>query len=130
MIAAVASSCTGEHAASASIPGPCLLTSIHSSTIGGSPLPPDVDATKKSASTAGGVTLLGGRGPFHAFSRNAGLDIRSPVGEEDIGRRPTSRKEDLGGEEDLALDTDDLVTADFFSQALDSVVGKPILVQQ
>jgi hypothetical protein len=108
----------------------CRLISIHSSTTGGSPFPPDVDSTKKSASTAGGVTLLGGRGPFHAFSRNEGLDIRSPVGEEDIGRRPTSRKEDLGGEEDLALDTDDLVTADFFSQALDSVVGKPILVQQ
>jgi hypothetical protein len=85
---------------------------------------------KKSASTAGGVTLLGGSGPFHAFRRHGGLDRRSPVGDDDAGRRLTSRQADLGGDDDLALGVAVLAARVFFSQTLDASVGKPILVQK
>jgi hypothetical protein len=114
---------TDEVASSAGVPISCRPTSIHSSAAGEAPLSPDDDATKKSPKTAGGVTRLGGRGPFHVFSRIGGLGIRSPVGDEDAGRRPSSRTEDLGGEEDLALDADGLDSEACFSQTLDSADG-------
>jgi hypothetical protein len=123
-ISASDGNCTDELASSV-----CRSSSNPSSTTG-APLSPDVDATKKSPKTAGGVIRLGGRGPFHAFSLTTGLGSRSPVGEEDAGRRPNSRKEDLGGEKDLALAADAFDVEACFSQILDSSVGKPIRVQK
>jgi hypothetical protein len=123
VISAAAENCTGEVASSAGVPISCRPTSIHSSAAGEAPLSPDDDATKKSPKTAGGVTRLGGKGPFQAFSRTEDLVNRSPVGDEDAGRRPSSRTEDLGGEEDLALNAADLDAEACFSQTLDSADG-------
>jgi hypothetical protein len=99
LIVAAPTTWTGEHLAAAPVAAPGRLCSTHSSTTGGSPLAPIVDETMKSGRTAGGVILLDGRGPFHAFSRIDGLGKHTPGGEEDAGLRPTSRLEVLGGDD-------------------------------
>jgi hypothetical protein len=79
--------------------------------------------TKKSARIAGGVILLGGRGPFHAFNLS-GLGIRSPGSEEDAGLAPSDGLAVLDADEDLARSTLGGAAAAFLSHDLDSAQMK------
>jgi hypothetical protein len=132
MAAALTNAGVVEHPAfSSNTTGACVGSPL-SCTDAAPPRPPDPTfaLTRKSARIAGGVTLLGGRGPFHAFNFSGGLGIRSPGGEEDTGLAPTDGVADLVGDEDLARCTFGAIAAAFFSHDLDSAVGNPNLDQK